>query len=191
MTFLSLHNEVLLEVADKLACSNLKDFSKIVEVNRQLYCLLNPYTYRLDAQASRAYAQFWAAERDQEATLLKSLENGAYINARKQPLHSYTALHFAVIYRRAHIVKLLLAKGADVNALDRNNNPPLRFAMNLRRGSHDPGLDVALSLILIEYGADVNTIYHDHESRGCSALHVAAFEGAISGPSAVRPRCRC
>ncbi len=67
------------------------------------------------------------------STLQLALDKGVDVNARME--HGITALHVAVIFRRADMVNVLLRNGADINAqaagktpLDYMAVPPHRFA---------------------------------------------------------------
>ena len=59
-----------------------------------------------------------------------------------------TSLHIAVQYNDIKIVKSLILKGADVNAVDNNGNTPLHLAIIYER--------VEIVELLLSNGADVN-----------------------------------
>jgi hypothetical protein len=79
---------------------------------------------------------------DSIAVLL--IRAGADINVHD--LNRMTLLHIAVCLRRHQTVRLLLSRGADVNAIDDRYETPLF------------GADLDSALTLIEYGADVNAV---------------------------------
>jgi len=62
-----------------------------------------------------------------EEMLSALIDRGAKIDDRDEMLH-YTPLHYAAGWGGPAVVELLLSKGADVNARDRNNKTPLKLA---------------------------------------------------------------
>ncbi|MBQ6617169.1 MAG: ankyrin repeat domain-containing protein [Thermoguttaceae bacterium] len=78
----------------------------------------------------------------------------------------YTVLHYAAFLDDLDRVKLLIEKGADVNAKNRLNTTPLFFAAN-----ND---NLEMVKLLVENGADVNNRDYDD---GNPALFVAALKG--------------
>ena len=66
----------------------------------------------------------------------------------------------------ADVVKVLIEKGADVNALNNDKSTPLHWA-----ASNNSNADVVK--VLIEKGADVNALNNDKSTP----LHQAAFTG--------------
>jgi ankyrin repeat protein len=73
-----------------------------------------------------------------------------------------TCLHFATQEGHTEIAKLLIEKGAGVNAKDKyNENTPLHMAV--QEGYTE------IAKLLIEKGADVNTLNKD----GNTPLHIA------------------
>jgi cytohesin len=90
------------------------------------------------------------------------LDHGANVNIKGGSIE-ITPLHWAAT--RAEVAEFLIAKGADVNAKDKNLVTPLH------RAASGNGLRVAE--ILIAKGADVNA----KDSRGRTPLHDAAGRG--------------
>jgi hypothetical protein len=78
--------------------------------------------------------------------------------------HGSTALHSAVVYQHMEVVKVLLASGADVNALDNGRMTPLHYAAV-------DGL-TEIAEFLIENGANVNA----RQRNGLTPLHMAIME---------------
>jgi ankyrin repeat protein len=80
----------------------------------------------------------------------------------------WTPLHLASHFRQTAVIDLLLARGADVNAVSRNAdaNAPLHAAAA-------GGADVAVMSRLVEAGARVN----HRQSGGFTALHEVAAIG--------------
>jgi uncharacterized protein len=79
-----------------------------------------------------------------------------------------TPLHIAVKLRRMDIVKMLLAKGADIDVQDNNGLTPLHYAIGQNQEE--------LSKYLITMGADMDI----QNSEGITPLHQAAFRGNVA-----------
>jgi ankyrin repeat protein len=71
---------------------------------------------------------------------------------------------------RVEAAKLLIERGADVNASNAKSNTPLWFACQSPARAEDR---IAVSKLLIEFGARANEICED----GTTALHFAAWRG--------------
>ena len=94
------------------------------------------------------------------------LEARADVHARSTNSHANTALHAAAAGRgTVRIVTRLLARGADVNAVEPSNDRPLHLAAE--RG------DVALIELLLGHGADATA----RGSDGKTALSIAEEHG--------------
>ncbi|MCA7010841.1 ankyrin repeat domain-containing protein [Wolbachia endosymbiont of Tribolium confusum] len=93
------------------------------------------------------------------STLLKA--KGIDVNALDQE-YGRIPLHFAAENSRVDVVKLLIEKGADVNAADQDGRTPLHFTVE--NGHRD------IVKLLIKKGADVNAADQD----GKTPLHFAA-----------------
>ncbi len=100
------------------------------------------------------------------------LENGADPNISID-LRGFTPLHGVMQHRMStstqckreeEIIRLLIQHGAQIDALDKNSDPPLNIAV--RGGRED------FCRLLIENGVDVNTV-----NRGYAPLHWAARFG--------------
>ncbi|XP_076465779.1 uncharacterized protein LOC143297357 [Babylonia areolata] len=92
------------------------------------------------------------------------IEAGASINFQ-DPGVRRSALHWASMGQGTNVVKYLISRGADVNALDRDNMSPVMLAA---LHSHQEAVRE-----LVEAGAYVNGI----DRLRCTALHYAAFHG--------------
>lgn len=91
-----------------------------------------------------------AVRSDAVVQVMDLLDKGADANARDGK-SGYTALHIAAINGFAYTAKLLLRKGADVNARTRDDDgaTPLHLAVHYNK-------DLVTSAFLVEKGADVN-----------------------------------
>lgn len=80
----------------------------------------------------------------------------------------WTPLHLAVFFGRANTTRVLLSKGADLNAVSRSQErvTPLHSAL---ANPHN----TSLALLLVEAGADINTA----QAQGYTPLHYAAANG--------------
>lgn len=83
----------------------------------------------------------------------------------------WTPLHLAVFFGRVNIVHLLHSKGADLNAVSKNDQRvrPLHSALA------NPN-NAAVAQLLIDYGADVTAT----QAQGYTPLHYAASNGLES-----------
>lgn len=83
----------------------------------------------------------------------------------------WTPLHLAVFFGRVNVVHLLHSKGADLNAVSKNEQQvrPLHSALS------NPN-NAAVAQLLIGYGADVNAT----QAQGYTPLHFAASNGLES-----------
>lgn len=106
------------------------------------------------------------------------LENGANVNGKVE-VDEYTPLHYAVEkaseqgntddYKKyVEIIELLIAKGADVNAGDKNEDTPLHYARS-----------IDIMKLLLANGANINARNSTYEGR-YTRLHMAAKGGAIN-----------
>ncbi len=90
------------------------------------------------------------------------LESGVDVNSVDKDKYGNTALHYAAYKNKTEIVKLLLSKGANVNAVSINKETPLHLACFY-------GNKEVIELLLAA-GANVNAVRID----GWTPLHVAA-----------------
>ncbi|CAG5179642.1 uncharacterized protein ALTATR162_LOCUS9388 [Alternaria atra] len=113
MPLLDLPNELLRDISEYLESE--RDINAVAQANRPLYGLLNSYLYRYNVQQSGSSALLWAARHDQEATAQKSLREKANIQATNDD-DDEAPLLLAAENGHKQVVKLLVDKGADVNA---------------------------------------------------------------------------
>ena len=78
------------------------------------------------------------------------LDEGADIEAPTTDLYQWTPLHWAAIQGQTEAVRLLLAKGANINSLEAKGSTPLMFAIH---GKH-----VETAYALLDAGADTRVI---------------------------------
>jgi ankyrin repeat protein len=81
----------------------------------------------------------------------------------------FTPLHLASFFGRIEMVKLLLPRGADVNAVARN--PMAVQPLHSAAAAHDQ----ATITLLLDHGADVNA----RQAGGWTPLHAAAMFGDV------------
>lgn len=81
-----------------------------------------------------------------------------------QDISGATPLHEAVRYGRTNIVRLLLEKGANVNAMDALGKPPILLII-------PPASQKDIYATLVQYGADIR----QKDTYGDSVLHVATM----------------
>lgn len=75
------------------------------------------------------------------------IQRGADINYKSKP-NGFTSLHYASSSGSVDVVKLLLDRGADINALDNKGTTPLMLAVKNN--------SLPIAELLLERGADVN-----------------------------------
>jgi len=101
------------------------------------------------------------------------LDQGADINA-KSGVFEWTPLHIAIAARKTKIIELLIEKGADLEALDRDQRTPLHIAA-LSGFIEDAKPYTDMAKFLIEKGAEVNA----RDNSQSTPLHFAAFRGNV------------
>jgi ankyrin repeat protein len=112
MPLLGLPNELLRDISEYLESE--RDINAIAQANRRLYRLLGSYLYRYNVQQSGSSALLWAAQYGQEATAQKSLREKANIQVTND--YDEAPLLLAVKKEHRQVVKMLIDKGAEVNA---------------------------------------------------------------------------
>jgi ankyrin repeat protein len=93
--------------------------------------------------------------------------------ARAYAPDGFTPLHVAAHFCHPRVVAVLLERGADPNAVTRNDGSvtPLHSGAAPRRGEHGEMMDIVGRLL--EHGADVNA----QQAGGFTVLHTAARRG--------------
>jgi cytochrome c len=111
---------------------------------------------------SQAAAIHDAAKKGDVAGITAALDAGADIN---EPDGFATPLYYAVSRQHLEAAKLLIARGADVNAGSKVGGPPLKAAVAKSK--------IELITLLLAHGADPNvavgdqTVLHEAVRRGC------------------------
>ncbi|CAG5158196.1 uncharacterized protein ALTATR162_LOCUS5032 [Alternaria atra] len=145
MPLLDLPNELLRDISEYLGSE--RDINAVAGANRRLYRLLDSYLYRYNVQQSGRSALLWAARHGQEATVQKSLRENANIQATNDD-DDTAPLLLAAENGHKQVVKLLLDKGAEINAQSRRYGNALCAAS---QGDHE-----AVVKMLLDKGAEVN-----------------------------------
>jgi ankyrin repeat protein len=145
MLLLDLPNELLQDISEYLESE--RDINAVAQANRHLYRLLDSYLYRYNVQQSGSSALLWAAQNGQEETAQKSLREKANIEATNDDEEA--PLLLAAKNEHKQVVKLLVDKGADVNAQGGLYGNALQAAVSYR--GHE-----AVVRLLLDKGADVN-----------------------------------
>ena len=112
---------------------------------------------------SHAAAIHDAAKKGDMAAIAAALDAGANVN---DPDAFATPLYYAVSRQHMEAAKLLVSRGADVNAGSKIGGPPLKVAVAKSR--------LELITLLLEHGADPNIIVGDH-----TVLHEAVRHGCL------------
>ncbi|UCE48728.1 MAG: ankyrin repeat domain-containing protein [Phycisphaerales bacterium] len=113
----------------------------------------------------------WAAFVGDVEKVQELLRQGVDVDSRNARLDDGTPLYFAVTGAHEEVIRLLLAKGADVNLSTRRGETSLNAAA--RRDAR-----TGIAELLIEHGADVN-FRHAKWGKDDTALHTAAFRGHV------------
>lgn len=103
-----------------------------------------------------------AAWQDEVETARFLLANHATVDLKSPQLQN-TALHFAALSGSTTVINLLLSKGADINAKNRNRKTPLFWAI---RQENEEAI-----IVLLDNGAKIDALDID----GISPLHDAVF----------------
>lgn len=199
MSLLELPNELLLPIAEHLDSESL---SSLLRTSRFFAELLTPLLHKFATHDKDGIpALLWAAERGYKQLMTLLLDMGADIDIQnKKEWITGTALHKVVVHRDASMVRLLLDKGANIEAVDQLKKTPLHHAITevfeemvnllLERGARldvkdyrgttpleiavASGADVIISALL-DYGADIEA----RNEAGRTALHQAVEYGSV------------
>ena len=119
----------------------------------------------------RGFALLHHAVRGKDAPIVdRLLRAGADPDARNA-YYERTALHYAALEATGPIVTMLVARGADVHAVDSDGMTPLMWAPT---NPGKPGIVSAVCRALLEGGARAT----DKTPEGRTALHGAGYEGS-------------
>lgn len=138
MAFLSLPNEIVIEIVENL--DKEQDICSLIRVSRRLHNLFDDYLYRHNIKHRRCSALFWAVEHGRESIARKMLHLGADVDVNEQkarsnesgPRAGFKPLHLAAQKGHLAIVKLLLEVGADPEARVQEGLTPVFFALIAR-----------------------------------------------------------
>lgn len=157
--------ELILAIASHL--NQVRDINALLRASRRLASILSPILSTLGAAAtdgdSGRSLLHWAAATGRTDLLTILLHHGADANTR----HRQTALHSAVLGGHPHAVRILLANGADKEAVSEHGWTPLHIAA-ITGCSEIAGL-------LVEYGANMEA--RSSTLLGKTALHYAGLCG--------------
>ena len=138
------------------------------------------------ARAGLVDSKFWRAnEGNEDGQLVEKvtdrLEKGADVNAVERALGGarWTPLHFAAIYKAGpEVVALLLARGADVHAVDKDKRTALHLAVTCKAGPK-------VVELLLEKGASSNGIDLSGLKAGSKQPLLAAEKAAAVATQAI------
>lgn len=157
---IELPNEILFSIAKHLEPN---DISSLIRTNRRLTTLLTPDFHRIGMQNYQGLpAIYWAIQKGHLSLVRLLLNKGVAVDA---PWRSRTPLISAAIAGRRDIVKLLLDRGASINARDDNGNTALIQATIYK--------NIAICRLLLESGAT------DDGSELCQGRGVLLVSSAL------------
>lgn len=167
MLLLDIPNELLLQIAENL---NSDSLNCLLRTSRFSATLLTPLLHKLATQDKYdTPALLWAAERGYLQLMALLLDKGADINIQnRRDWITGTALHKVAMHQDSSMIRLLLDKGANVEAVDQHMKTPLHHAVI-------EGFEEMVELLLRK-GANVKV----EDYRGATPLQVAIAKGADS-----------
>ncbi|KAJ5346208.1 hypothetical protein N7452_004212 [Penicillium brevicompactum] len=152
MCLLFLPPELTLLVTSHLDSS--KDFFGLLRASRKFYNLLINELYERNIRSDGGSALLWYASRGDEMGVRNMLRAGANVNLRSPDRAQSTALLQAVTTKHTRVVQILLETGALPDAADARSRRPLALATDGRS-------DIAITKLLLEYGAMANSVAFD------------------------------
>ncbi|KAJ5546366.1 serine/threonine-protein phosphatase 6 regulatory ankyrin repeat subunit C [Penicillium frequentans] len=163
MALLNLPTEVLLELADFLAESDVNSFC---QANWRLYDILNPYLYRNNARNFGSSALIWASGNGKSATVKRVFET---VTTQRQS-DVKRAFFEALQNGNAEVIKIFLEKRSDidVDAKVDDDQTPLFIAAGY-------GYTPLVKLLLDTEKVDINANFHQYGTP----LGIAAFNGHV------------
>lgn len=165
MLLLEIPNELLFQIAENLDSESL---NCLLRTSRFSAKLLTPLLHKLAMQDKYdTPALLWAAERGHRQLVALLLEKGADINIQnRRDWITGTALHKVAMHQDISMVRLLLDKGANIEAVDQHKKTPLHHAVI-------EGFEEMVRLLL---GKGANVKVQDY--RGSTPLQIAIAKGA-------------
>ena len=167
MSFQSLTNELILEIAEHL--DSCRDINAFLRVNHRLYVLLHDELYLDDITRHNSRGLMWATERNRLSLARTFLSLGANANALNMTdsgcSWEQTPLHSAARKGYVRMVRLLLANGGDPRSEDLLTGTPLLEAL---WADHEQ-----IARILVRHTADLPSFLLMRHI-GLSPLHLAA-----------------
>ncbi|CUS07666.1 unnamed protein product [Tuber aestivum] len=206
MNLLDIPSELLLLIGEELSAKDLTAFTK---TSRAVHSLLTPRLYYLGAQPSQTNEfppLYWAAQYGHLPLLHGLLSKGAKPVGSQYKCelpgctgrHISTALHWATKSNNETVIKILLARGVSVNAIDNHNSTPVHWAcgnstipilkllvdqdadLSARDGDGDPPIAWAAEKgipdtfeYMLSRGADIRAT----NSSGATLLHTIFLRG--------------
>lgn len=172
MSLLSLPNELILEIAEHLEDSQLRDLYSLLRVSRHIYQLLAPTLHRLATSEKYAMnALCWSAAAGNERMVRYLIDHGAGTIVVTDAAEDEETRELPEPNKGTEaLIRLVLEKGANliVSPFASRESEHLRVAPALHQALFKNYK--FLARLLLKNGADVLT-----RSFGYSALHYAAY----------------
>jgi hypothetical protein len=159
---LDLPNELVFEIVKHL--DQHRDIKSIASVSRKYYSFFNDDVYRFNISSRGGRGVLWAIAHDQASAVGKFLDLGLDMNTVPGCDHYSTLLHLAAHHGSLSAVKLLLQRGADINAKNERGVTPLFKALTHR---HDE-----IVRAISERITDIGKVLVDF-GRALTPLHAA------------------
>ncbi|KAK8024530.1 nucleoside phosphorylase [Apiospora rasikravindrae] len=154
-----------------LAMDLLKDHGKISEITGYMDKI--PFHLKSDATALHISTFF-----DSRRLVLHSIDKlGIHIDAGEKTGH--TATHWAAIFQRHRMLRLLLERGSNANAQDAKGRTPIHLAVS--------NFDESSTRKLLQYSQNLDLSLEDN--KGFTPLRLAAREGHIWAIKLLLPVC--
>ena len=164
MEILGIPNELLLKIGEYLSISDLYHF---LLTCRRLKLLLLPRLYKLGLKNIYKHTALqWAARNGHTFLAEQAILGGAEIEKLEEwPGLLWTPLHLAANFGHLGVSSILIEHGANVAAIDTDQQTPLHLAA---KSGHS-----AIIRILIKHGANTNA----NDCNQQTPLHLAADSG--------------
>ena len=167
MGILSLPNELLLLIADDLL---VKDLASFLSANRRLSTLLTPYLQKIALQdVGRCPALLWAVIYGHAPLAELVISKGAKVNTLCSEDDGQTPLHVAAELDHPDVIRVLVKRGARIDAKNRDLHTPLHRAVYC-------GSPLAVR-VLLELGADVTCTDRLRDSPAYAASRLGNIDG--------------